>query len=126
MVHSEGKVGSHKIKKKKNSQDNPEILISRLINSFYYSISNCFIMTNPDENEDYRLILIRESAIIFDKKYRTLKGARIAFQKKFKKQAWNDKVVAAWTFFYPPDQDWLEDILAIADKFSIEPSALCN
>ena len=98
---------------------NKKVLISRLINSIYYFISTCFIFT---EGDYYRLLAIREydGKILIDKRFRTLKGARIAFTKQFQSLAWGDEVVAEWSHFYPPNREWIDEMLSIAEN------AQCN
>jgi hypothetical protein len=93
--------------------DNQKVCISRLVNSVYFYIGTCFIMNMPEE---YRLIAIHKKTILFDKNYRTLRGARIAFRKQFKNLAWNDDVVAEWSHFYQPDRDWIDKMLSITEN----------
>ena len=102
-----------------HSHQSQKVSISLLINSIYYSISTCFILT---EGNYYRLLAIRkdEGKILIDKCFKTLKGARIAFAKKFKKLAWSDDVTAQWSPFYSPNREWIEEKLSGAEK------AACN
>jgi hypothetical protein len=68
-------------------------------------------------NEDFfRILAIHKKTVLFNRIYRTLRGARISFMKQFQKMAWSDKVVAEWTDLYPPDRDWIEKMLSIADR----------
>lgn len=97
---------------------NKKVLISRLINSIYYSIGTCFIMTIT--NEVYRLLAIHGKKVLADRNYPTLRGARIAFKKQFKNLAWGDDVVAEWSHFYTPNRDWIDEMLSIAEN------AQCN
>lgn len=94
-----------------------QVIISRLVNSFLYSIRTCFIMKNPEE-ESFRLLAIHEKRILADKSFRTVRGAKIFFFKKFKNRAWRKDVDAEWSYFYPPDLDWIEKMLSNAEKFS--------
>jgi hypothetical protein len=66
----------------------------------------------------YRLLAFHESKrkIFVDKYYPTLRGARIAFTRQFKNMAWSDEVLPQWTYLYPPDQDWIDEMLSIADR----------
>jgi hypothetical protein len=95
--------------------------ISRLANSIYYYIDTCFIMdlsgTAQGKNR-YRLLAFHESEkkIFVDKYYPTLRGARIAFRKKFKNMAWSDEVVSEWSHFYPPDRDWTDYMLSTVEN----------
>jgi hypothetical protein len=98
-----------------------DVSISRLTNSIYYYIDTCFIMdlsgTAQGKNR-YRLLAFHESErkIFVDKYYPTLKGARIAFSKQFKNLAWSDKVLPNWTNLYPPDRDWINEMLSIVEN----------
>jgi len=94
-------------------QYDQSVAISRLINSVYYFISTCFIMTNKDE---YRLLAFHGKKVLADSNYPTLRGARIAFRRKFKDHSWSEAVVPEWSHFYPPDRDWIEKNLSIASK----------
>ena len=93
---------------------NQKVVISRLLNSVFYSIRTCFVMTMTDE--EYRLLVIHDKKVLADRNYPTLRGARIAFSKKFKDRAWSDDVVSEWSHFYPPDRDWIEKMLSIASN----------
>jgi hypothetical protein len=93
-----------------------QLSISRLLNSIYYSIGICFILKGSKSDKPFRLLAIddREKKVLFDGYYTSLKGARIAFVKFFKNQAWSENVAAEWSFFYPPDADWINEMLTIA------------
>jgi hypothetical protein len=97
-----------------------DVSISRLTNSIYYFIDTCFIMdlsvTAQGKNK-YRLLAFheKENRIFADKCFPTLRGARISFSKQFKNMAWNDDVSANWSDLYPPDHDWIDNMLSIAE-----------
>jgi hypothetical protein len=91
------------------------VFISRLVNSVYYSIRTCFIMTMTNK-EEFRLLAIHGKKILTDRNYPTLRGARIAFRKLFKNHSWSEAVVPEWSHFYPADRDWIENHLSIAAK----------
>ena len=98
-----------------------DVSISRLTNSIYYYIDTCFIMdlsgTAQGKNR-YRLLAFHEeeNKIFVDKYFPTLKGARIGFIKQFNNRACNDDVSANWSDLYPPDRDWIEDMLSIVEN----------
>jgi hypothetical protein len=97
-----------------------DVSISRLTNSIYYFIDTCFIMdlSGTDQGKNrYRLLAFheRENKIFVDKYFSTLNGARISFSKQFKNMAWNDDVSANWSDLYPPDRDWIDNMLSIAE-----------
>lgn len=100
-------------------KDQKPVEISRLINSIYFSIHTCFIMKTSEEKY-YRLLAINEieKKILADESFRTIRGAKIHFMKKFKNKAWHETVVAEWSLFYQPDLDWIEGMVSIAEKFS--------
>jgi hypothetical protein len=80
--------------------------ISLLVNSAYYFIECVFILRLRDH---FRLVALHHGTVLTDACYRTLKGARIAFAKKYKKKAWKEEVKAEWSVFYDPDNRWLEE-----------------
>ena len=88
----------------KKDADNKEPLISLLINSAYYFIDCVFILR---EEGLFRLIVLHNGVVLKDSYYRTAKGARVAFQKQFKRKAWTDAVKAEWSCFYPPELNFL-------------------
>jgi hypothetical protein len=94
---------------------NQKVFISRLLNSVYFSIETCFILKKTGE-DFFRILAIHKKTVIYNRICRTLRGARVSFMKKFQKMAWSDKVVAEWTDLYPPDRDWIEKMLSIADR----------
>jgi hypothetical protein len=98
-----------------------DVSISRLTNSIYFFVDTCFIMdlSGADQGKNrYRLLAFHESEkkIFVDKYYPTLRGARIAFRKQFKNMAWSDKVSPQWTNLYPPDRDWIDEMLSIVEN----------
>lgn len=86
-------------------------VITRLINSTYYSIRTCFILKTINTAEFYRLLVIHDN-VLADRNYPTLRGAKIAFKNQFKKFAWREDIAAEWSHFYPPDRDWLDKMLS--------------
>ena len=80
--------------------------ISLLINSAYYFIECVYILHRYDH---YRLVALHNGIVLTDARYKTSKGARIAFSKRYKKKAWSDEVKAEWSCFYDPDAGWLEE-----------------
>ena len=74
-------------------------LISRLINDVLYFFDFVLIIL---ENKRFRLPVIHKNRILFDKHFKTPRGARIAFEKLF-----NEKKVilekAEWSPLYKPE-----------------------
>jgi hypothetical protein len=107
------------IRQEINTVEKP--VISRLINSIHYFIDTCFIMDlsgNAHKKDRYRLLAFdeRENRIFVDKYFSTLRGARIGFTKQFKNMSFKDVVSANWSDLYPPDRDWLEEMLSIVEN----------
>jgi len=95
-------------------QGSQSLCITRLINSTFFSIDTCFILRDF-HGSVYRLIAIHH-CLLADRNYPTLRGAKIAFKRTFRDFAWGEDVEAEWSHFYPPDQDWIQEMLSIADK----------
>jgi len=92
------------IRQETNTEEN--IMISMLINSIHYFIDCVFILQLKNK---YRLLVLQQSRVLFDKEYPTEIGCRIAFGKLFKDKAWSEETNAEWSHFYDPDEDWLEE-----------------
>jgi hypothetical protein len=82
-----------------------DILISMLINAIHYFIECVFILQSKDK---FRLVVLHQSKVLYDKYYPTERGCRIAFGKFFKDKAWSEEIKADWSHFYDPDKRWLE------------------
>ncbi len=80
--------------------------ISILINSVYYFFDCVFIVQSVS---DYRLIIYHNGGFFFDKTFRTLRGARIAFTKLFQERCWEKNKKSEWSFFYEPGECWLKE-----------------
>jgi len=82
--------------------------ITVLANSIYYFFQHVLIL---EEKKRFRLVVIHDNRILFDKQYKTPRGARISFEKLF-----NEKKVsheeAEWSSLYPPEPGWLELVLS--------------
>jgi len=93
----------------KGRKDGNPIEISLLVNSLYYFLEIVFIAV---VKEGYRLVVIRESKLLTDEIYKTIKDARKAFLKRYSKYAWRDSVKPYWSLFYPPIKGWLNKNLS--------------
>ena len=103
-----------------NIEQKQDVIISRLTNSIHYPIDTCFIMDlsgTAQGKTRYRLLAFHEeqNKIFVDKYFPTLRGARISFKRQFKNMAWRDDVSANWSDLYPPDNDWIEEMLSIVE-----------
>jgi hypothetical protein len=90
------------IRQEMNTEAKP--VISMLINSILYYIECVFILRSKD---NYRLVALQHSRVLYDKYYPTLRGSKIAFGKLFKDKAWKEEIKAEWSHFYDPDKRWL-------------------
>lgn len=81
------------------SSDNGLLL---LINPAYYFLECVYILFKKDY---YRLIVLHNGRVLTYRNYRTLRGAKIAFQKIYKNKAWKEGVKANWAHPYPGNYD---------------------
>lgn len=84
------------------SPDNTLIL---LINSIFYFLECVYILYKKDYHQ---LVVLHHNRVLTYKNYKTLRGAKIAFQRLYKNKAWKIGVKAQWTPPYQVDYDWLE------------------
>lgn len=64
-----------------------------LINPAYYFLECVYILYKKGH---YRLVVLHNSRVLTYRNYRTLRGAKIAFQKIYKNKAWKEGVKASW------------------------------
>ena len=90
----------------------PKQKVSVLINAIRYFLNNVVIIVSE---KGYRLLVVLQNRIIFDKYYNSLSGAKISFVKLFKVREQITEFPLfknnEWTNPYTPDEDWLMDIL---------------
>jgi len=82
--------------------------ISILLSSIYYFLDYVFIIIS---DKDYRLLVIHNNRVLWDKNYKTVRGARISFAKRFKHMAYNLLKTNEWSHCYRPEKEWLRDLL---------------
>lgn len=80
-------------------------MISILTNSVCYFMETVLIAM---EDGEYRLLAIHQGKLYTDHKYKTARGARIAFLKLWGYRAWQEDIQAIWSHFYPPDKGWYD------------------
>jgi len=90
-----------------------EPTITKLINALYYFLDHVFIII---ADEDYRLLVIHNNRLLWDKKYKSIRDARIAFSKRFGNMACDQLKKNIWSHRYDPDKDWLMDKLNLANN----------
>jgi hypothetical protein len=99
-------------KKKKQSlhvstpeiQEGKEIII--LTNPVVYWLDYVLIVT---EDKGYRLVVCGRDKILTDKRYRDVRGAKIAFLKYHQFRAVNRELKPVWSGAYAPDKNWLDE-----------------
>lgn len=84
--------------------------ISILINAIFYFIERVFIVKNP-EQDGCRLVVMQNHRVLIYEDYETVRGARIAFTRMFKRKAWKKGVKPDWSHFFDPDVEWLKEKL---------------
>jgi hypothetical protein len=84
-----------------------------LVNSVFYFLSHVVII---EMSGKYRLVVLLNNKLLYERFYNSIRGAKIAFQKLFKSKAWFKDVKAIWTFFYPPEKPWLVEKFQIVEK----------
>ncbi len=84
--------------------------ISILINAIFYFIERVFIIKNP-EREGCRLVVMQNRRVKVYEDYETVRGARIAFNRMFKRKAWKSGIKPDWSHFFDPDEQWLDEKL---------------
>ena len=88
-----------------------ETKVTNMINAILFFLQHVLIINIDD---DYRLLVIKKNRVLLDKKYKSIKGARIAFSKLFLEMGWKQGVKPKWSHMYPPDEDWLMDLLNLS------------
>jgi hypothetical protein len=81
-----------------------KIEISILINSIQYFIDCVFIAVLKNK---FHLVALQHQQALCDSYYFSFEECKIAFDKLFKDKAWSEEIIAKWSPFYPPEQEWL-------------------
>jgi hypothetical protein len=91
--------------KKKNVSPNngngKALKVSHLQNSIYYFLQGVSII---QQDSGYRLLVLHQGRLLDDNTYKTVKGARIGFSKRYKYKLWNQGVGPEWGPFYTPEE----------------------
>ncbi len=80
--------------------------ISRLLNSTHFFLECVYIKV---DEKGFRLVVLNKNRTEMDKAFNTLRGARIAFCKRFKPKAWGESVLPEWSTFYNPESYWINE-----------------
>lgn len=78
--------------------------ISMLLNSLYFFIEIVFILK---DGEEYRLVAVHEGRVLADETYAGFEEAKQVFWDRFKGRRHRRDQEPMWSFFYPPEPDWL-------------------
>jgi hypothetical protein len=96
---------SAKLKTRANTQR-----LSTLSNAVEYFLHHVVII---EEKDHYRLIVVKNNEKLMDMKYRTSRGAAIAFSKSFKHRCtFRDGLKSVWNQVYQPEPGWLDRVLS--------------
>jgi len=87
--------------------------ITKLVNAVFYFLEHVFIINSTG---DYRLLVIHRKRVLWDKNYKSIKGARIAFSKRFGKMACKHLKKNIWSHRYRPEKEWLMDKLSLVNN----------
>lgn len=79
--------------------------ITRMSNSMYYFVECVYIIIRKDNN---RLVVMNENRVLCDCCYKTIRGCKVAFVKRFQHRTWKRNIKPAWTPAYQPEPGWLE------------------
>lgn len=75
--------------------------VSYLQNSIYYFLQGVSII---QQDSGYRLLVLHQGKLLDDNTYKTVKGARIGFSKRYKYKLWDQGVEPKWSPFYTPEE----------------------
>jgi hypothetical protein len=109
----EGKMENHSPIRSRFSQEyrtpgNDEE-ISLLLNSVYFLLENALIVSKDNQ---YRLLVRHKEKVLVDEWYSTLRGARIAFARRFSQKFFDkENGSAQWSPLYQPEKRWLDSRL---------------
>lgn len=87
--------------------------ICRLENSHCYFLECVYIIAEPGS---YRLVVLHNNRLLFDRAYPTMKGARISFSRRYLAKAWEKGIENHWSYLYFPEREWLENQTTINEE----------
>lgn len=87
-------------KKRRNAVESG-LSISVLENSIYYFLQRVYIIRDH-KTPGYRLIVMHQGHIRLDRFYKTARGAKIGFGRRYHWKLWKKGLKAVWTPFYSP------------------------
>jgi len=79
--------------------------ISFLLNCHLYFFDCVFILK---DGAFFRLVVNHRGQVLTLKTYQTLAGAKAAFKRIYRHEAFQPGVETHWSHFYPPDKRWLK------------------
>ena len=86
--------------------------IVTLENAVMFYLSTVFAIEVP---EGYRLIIIRNKKLLWDKIYETQSGLKIAFNRMYKNEPYKP-TKALWSHPYSPLTSWIKEKVEITEK----------
>jgi hypothetical protein len=75
--------------------------VSHLQNSIYYFLQGVSII---QQDSGYRLLVMHQGRLLDDATYKTVRGARIGFSRRYKYKLWDKGVEPKWSPFYAPEE----------------------
>jgi len=79
-----------------------------MTNSIYYFLEFIFILI---EHGTFRLVVLQHNRLLMDRRYKSLRGAKIAFSKYYTAKRWQENIEPDWSPAYHPEVTWLEEKL---------------
>jgi hypothetical protein len=73
--------------------------VSHLQNSIYYYLQGVSIIR---QDSGCRLLVTHQGRLLDDTVYKTVRGARIGFSRRYKHKLWDKEIVPKWSPFYAP------------------------
>ena len=108
-----GHDNDHRAMEKNHDHGHDNVYMSILINSALYFIDSVLLI---EVKGKYHLLVIHNTTVLCNKVYSTIRGARIAFQHKFKIKLWRPDIIAEWSNFYESEVDWLDEKLRLINE----------
>ena len=99
---------NHRSSSNNDQEQKKEQLISRMTNSVLAFLTYVFILK---ETKEYRLVMVIGKDKLYDSRYKTLRGAKLACNILTRGKMYKSGIKPAWSSFYPVEEKWLMDKL---------------
>ena len=105
------------VNKQTGAQENGPLIL-RLMNSnhYYFAVVMILIGESGADERPYRLIVIHDNALLFDDSYATLRGAKIAFIRRYKDNSYQEGIKAHWSHAYNAEPVSIYPVMQIISK----------